>query len=94
MGIFNKIRLALKSAYSKVIEKIGIDKIAHCTVYGMVVAIAGQFGWIPAIVAFMAMWILSIIKEGIDAKEDWLDVLAGVIGGIIALAAALIAAFV
>lgn len=84
----------IKKGYDRFIEKIGIDKVAHFSLYGMVVAIAGQFGWLPALIAFVVMWILSIVKEDLDSEVNWMDVLAGVAGGAIALALAFLAFFI
>lgn len=81
------------SKFTDIIKAIfAADKLLHCfvcffiaAVAGAIVAYAGIFGWLSAVIAFTIMWIASIAKETIDATSDWRDIVAGVIGGIVPL---------
>lgn len=78
----------------------GMDKIAHFGIGGLIAAIVviamaqqdygcgvwrtAHMGWAGVIVT---LW-LSIIKEMLDTKRDWRDIVAGIAGaGVVVLAA-------
>lgn len=79
--------------FNNIVTKIGLDRVAHFGVYGLVVGAAAAFGWFPALMAFVAMWILSVVKEMIGNHDKW-DIVAGVVGGIIPLLCALLKFFI
>lgn len=74
--------------------KVGMDKIAHFGIGGIIgAAIAiivtlaiGDYGWVVGVYPFVAhaiVFILSFIKEKfMDDEYNWLDILASVLGSI------------
>ena len=74
--------------------KVGMDKIAHFGIGGIIgAAIAiivtlaiGDYGWVVGVYPFSAhviVFILSFIKEKfMDDEYNWLDILASVLGSI------------
>lgn len=87
---FNGLLLKIKGLSDKIVEKFGMDKIAHFALFGFIVALAGIFGLIPAIVAYLAMAFASCFKERADSVFDDNDIYAGVLGGFIAILVTLI----
>lgn len=82
------------SKINDIIGRIGVDKFAHLGIAGFIVAASGLFGWIPALVAFVAVSVLGVIKELSDERADWFDFMAGEIGAAVALTLAIVAFFV
>lgn len=75
----------MKELYTRFIGKVGIDRVAHFTLSGLVVAVAAFFGWWPMAGAFVLMTILAAVKElKLDAYPDWWDFFASVAGGLLA----------
>ena len=70
------------------IERVGVDKVLHLMVgYGMV-ATGLMYSLAAGLWCLLAVIALSVVKEvAIDKQTDWVDVLAGVAGGIVALMA-------
>lgn len=70
------------------IERVGVDKVLHLMVgYGMV-ATGLMYSLAAGLWCLLAVIALSVVKEvAIDKQADWVDVLAGVAGGIVALMA-------
>ena len=74
--------------------KVGMDKIAHFGIGGIIgAAIAiiitlaiGDYGWVVGVYPFIShagVFILSFIKEKfMDDEFNWLDILASVLGSI------------
>lgn len=74
--------------------KVGMDKIAHFGIGGIIgAAIAivitlaiGDYGWVVGVYPFIShaiVFILSFIKEKfMDEEFNWLDILASVLGGV------------
>ena len=74
--------------------KVGMDKIAHFGIGGIIgAAIAivitlarGDYGWVVGVYPFVShavVFILSFIKEKfMDDEFNWLDILASVLGSI------------
>ena len=74
--------------------KVGMDKIAHFGIGGIIgasiaiiVTLAiGDYGWVVGVSPFLAhviVFILSFIKEKfMDDEYNWLDILASVLGSI------------
>lgn len=74
--------------------KVGMDKIAHFGIGGIIgAAIAivitlaiGDYGWVIGVYPFIShavVFILSFIKEKfLDDEYNWLDILASVLGSI------------
>lgn len=74
--------------------KVGIDKIAHFGIGGIIgAAIAivitlaiGDYGWVVGVYPFIShaiVFILSFAKEKfLDDEYNWLDILASVLGSI------------
>ena len=74
--------------------KIGMDKIAHFGIGGIIgAAIAivitlaiGDYGWVVGVYPFIShgiVFVLSFIKEKfMDEEYNWLDILASVLGSI------------
>lgn len=67
-----------------VLNKIGIDKVLHFLVFAWVVAIGLAYSFTTGIWCFLGMVVLSLIKElVIDKKIDWVDLIAGIVGGMV-----------
>lgn len=74
--------------------KVGMDKIAHFGIGGIIgAAIAivitlarGDYGWVVGVYPFIShvvVFILSFVKEKfMDEEYNWLDILASVLGSI------------
>lgn len=78
---------------NKLIEKIGIDKIAHFGIGGLICALitfvvmlqeGGEIGWwclamptIGSIIVFIVSWMKEKV---IDDEFNWYDILAAMIG--------------
>lgn len=81
----------MRDLWNKLITRIGVDRVAHFAVFGLVVAVAAFFGWWPMAGAFVLMTILAAVKElKLDAYPDWWDFVASVAGGLLAGLAKLI----
>ena len=75
----------LEEKITNMINKIGIDKVLHALIFGWITQVGLTYSFTTGVWAFLILFILSIIKEAIiDKKGDSLDVLAGVVGGMIA----------
>jgi hypothetical protein len=64
----------------KIISKIGVDKVLHFLVGALVTSYGSMVGdacmWVVAVLVV----ILSIVKEVLDEKVEWMDIVAGCIG--------------
>lgn len=70
-----------------VLNKIGIDKVLHFLVFAWIVAIGLAYSFTTGIWCFIGMVVLSLIKElVIDKRIDWVDLIAGIVGGIVSFA--------
>ena len=84
----------MKNFITKITENVGIDKIVHFGIGGIIgAAIAivitleiGDYGWVVGVYPFIShgiVFILSIIKEKfMDDEYNWFDILASVLGSI------------
>lgn len=73
------------------INKVGADKALHFTIGGWLASLALPFGFKPVLFAVMLVYMLSVVKEFFDDREegnkhDWYDVLASVAGALVTLA--------
>lgn len=69
---------------AELLNKIGIDKVLHFLVFAWVVAIGLAYSFTTGVYCFLGMVVLSLIKElAIDKKIDWVDLIAGIIGGMV-----------
>lgn len=67
-----------------VLNKIGIDKVLHFLVFAWIVAIGLAYSFTMGVYCFLGMVVLSLVKElVIDKKIDWVDLIAGIIGGMV-----------
>lgn len=67
-----------------VLNKIGIDKVLHFLVFAWIVAIGLAYSFTTGVYCFLGMVVLSLIKElAIDKKIDWVDLIAGIVGGMV-----------
>lgn len=68
--------------FRRFIQRVGIDKIAHFSVSGLLVFVFGKF--LPFWVASILVLVLGITKEVYDAKTggkiDFRDLLADLLG--------------
>lgn len=72
--------------YQKIVSKIGLDKIAHFFVSAFLTLALGHF-FHPAVAAAVTL-ALGSLKEVLDGKIDWKDLLAdglGTLTGILVL---------
>lgn len=70
-----------------VLNKIGIDKVLHFLVFAWIVAIGLAYSFTTGVYCFLGMVVLSLIKElVIDKKIDWVDLIAGIVGGMVSFA--------
>ena len=84
----------MKNFITKIIKKVGMDKIAHFGIGGIIgAAIAivitlarGDYGWVVGVYPFVShaiVFILSFVKEKfMDDEFNWLDILASLLGSI------------
>ena len=81
------------SKFNKLITKIGVDKVAHFGIGGLITAIVyvlstGGIEYsnieklIQGLFMTLVVFVISLIKEHQDDKIDWFDVLAGVLGSL------------
>lgn len=89
-GVFNKTQKEKRDYEGKIAEllnKIGIDKVLHFLVFAWIVAIGLAYSFTTGIWCFISMVVLSLVKElVIDKKIDWVDLIAGIVGGIVSFA--------
>lgn len=71
---------------NELIEKVGIDKIAHFAVGAWIVAEFKQYGVGFGFIGFLVVVALSIAKEKIDKKITTMDLWWSVCGGCASLA--------
>ena len=82
-----KIVFEPMSLQSNILNKIGTDKVLHFLVGALVTSMVSPIGWTAVTIAFFVVLFLSLVKElMLDAKKDWLDVLAGGIGSGLSIA--------
>ena len=71
-----------RAFYNRFIQRVGIDKIAHFSVSGLLVFVFGKF--LPFWAASILVLVLGIAKEIYDAKMggkiDFKDLLADLLG--------------
>lgn len=71
---------------NRIIEKFGYDKLLHFFVAAWVVSICSMYGISVGGIAWIAIVMLSIIKEKVfDDYLDAKDIFAGALGGFISL---------
>jgi hypothetical protein len=69
------------------LSAIGIDKALHFLLYAWIVAVGLSYSFTIGVWCFLAMLALSILKElAMDKQVDWVDIIAGVAGGIASFA--------
>ena len=68
------------------IEKIGADKLLHFFVAAWVVAECKPYGTTAMLLSFVAIILLSIVKEYLlDEKGEYKDIISSVLGGVFSL---------
>ena len=67
----------------KIVASIGLDKIAHFSVSGLLVFMFDKF--LPFLVASILVLTLSVAKEAVDEKFEWKDLLADILGILVAI---------
>ena len=77
-----------KAFYQKLIQKVGIDKVAHFAVSAFLVLAIGCFVHIA--IAAGCVMAIGFAKELIDAKLEWKDLLADALGIVIGVVLLLI----
>lgn len=69
------------------LSAIGIDKALHFLTYAWIVAIGLAYSFTIGVWCFLGMLALSVLKElAMDKQVDWVDIIAGVAGGIASFA--------
>lgn len=69
---------------AELLNKIGIDKVLHFLVFAWIVAIGLAYSFTTGVYCFLCMVVLSLVKElVIDKKIDWVDLIAGIVGGMV-----------
>lgn len=77
-----------RAFYQKLIQKVGIDKIAHFAVSAFLVLATGRFlHWAISVCVGLAF---GLAKEMLDKDFNWKDLLADVIGVVAGVAILLI----
>lgn len=75
----------------KLVNKFGYDKLLHFFVAAWLVSECKAFGMIAAIFGWVAVIILSVVKEHIlDGEPDSMDACAAAYGGFLSLAIGLL----
>lgn len=75
----------------KLVEKIGADKLLHFFVAAWLVSECKAFGIIAGFIGWIAVMILSVVKEHIlDGEPDSMDACAAAYGGFLSLAIGLL----
>ena len=75
----------------KLVEKVGMDKMLHFLVAAWVVAECKAYGIGAGCIAWIAVVVLSAVKEKVfDNYVDARDLFAGALGGFISLLAAVL----
>lgn len=69
---------------NKIIERFGVDKVLHFAVCGWMESICCFFGIGGMMWGLLVVFALSVLKELIDGLFDWRDIIAGMLGGIVA----------
>lgn len=64
----------------KLLEMVGIDKFLHFIIGYACTMTVSSLGIIPMLSVFIVVFVISIVKELLDTKFDWVDVLSGMIG--------------
>lgn len=86
-GVSNKTQKEKRDVEGKIAEllnKIGIDKVLHFLVFAWIVAIGLAYSFTTGVYCFLGMVVLSLVKElVIDKKIDWVDLIAGIVGGMV-----------
>lgn len=86
-GVSNKTQKEKRDTEGKiadVLNKIGIDKVLHFLVFAWIVAIGLAYSFTTGVWCFIGMVVLSVVKEFvIDKKIDWVDLIAGIVGGMV-----------
>lgn len=68
----------------KIVERFGVDKVMHFAVCGWMESICCFLGIGGMMWGLLVVFAMSVIKELIDGIFDWHDIIAGVLGGIVA----------
>lgn len=67
-------------------EKVGVDKLLHFFLAAWVVAECKAYGVAPMLLGFVAIVLLSVIKEYVlDSTGDYKDVLCSMLGGVFSI---------
>lgn len=69
---------------NKIVERFGADKVMHFAVCGWVESICCFFGIGGMMWGVLVVFATSVIKELIDGIFDWRDIIAGMLGGMVA----------
>ena len=78
----NVVKRDLEGKISDFLNMIGVDRVLHFLVYAWVCAIGLSYNFTIGTWCFIGMFVLSFVKEWVvDKKLDWLDIFAGVFGG-------------
>ncbi len=72
--------------FQKIIDNIGVDKLLHFLVGYSLVVTGLMYSFVAGLWCFIAVVILSIIKETLlDETIDWKDIFASILGGMIGI---------
>lgn len=66
----------------RIIARVGIDKVAHFALSAFIAVALGRF--IHWAIALVVTFLLGVVKELLDNKFDWKDILADAVGILIA----------
>ena len=71
---------------NKIIDRFGVDKVLHFAFGGWIGAKFNETGIVlAAVIGILFVGIVSIIKERLDSKFDWKDIVAAMLGGLLEL---------
>lgn len=77
----------IESKIARFLESVGVDKALHFLLFAWVVAVGLSYSFTAGVWCFMGMLALSVAKElSVDREVDWLDIIAGMAGGIASFA--------
>ena len=67
-------------------EKVGVDKLLHFFVAAWIVAECKADGVAPMLLSFVAVILLSVVKEYVlDNTGDYKDILCSMLGGVFSI---------
>lgn len=70
----------------KILSKIGVDKLLHFLVGALVTSYGSMVSDACLWVAVVLVVVCSIVKEVLDDKVEWMDIVAGCLGAATSIA--------